>query len=151
MAYQFRLETVLVYRRNLEEQAQLALAQEIRVLADHQSILVDLRDTSQRIADEFDQRKKKSMDAAFFSYCMDSLRRKKWEVDAQLAVIEKQQAVVDETRAQLGERVKSRKVIEKAREKDYQKYLQEVLRMEQKEGDDQAILRVGRKDNLFKS
>ncbi|MDH3360027.1 MAG: flagellar export protein FliJ [Desulfobulbaceae bacterium] len=149
MAYQFRLETVLVYRRNLEEQAQLALAHEIRVLTEHQNILIDLRDMWQRMADDFDERKKKSMDAAFFTYCMDSLRRKQWEIEAQLSVIKKQQGIVDESRAQLGERVKSRKVIEKAREKDYQKYLQEVRRKEQNESDEQAVLRAGREDNLF--
>ena len=149
MAYQFRLETLLVYRRNLEEQAQLALAHEIQVLSDHQGALADLKDTLQRIADDFEKRKEKSMDAAFFTYCMDSIRRKEWEIAAQADVVKNQQAVVDESRAKLGERVKDRKVIEKAREKDYQKYLQEILRKEQNEGDEQAILRAGRKDNLF--
>jgi len=36
-----------------------------------------------------------------------------------------------------------------AREKDYQKYLQEVRRKEQNESDEQAVLRAGREDNLF--
>lgn len=149
MAYKFRLETLLVYRRNLEEQAQLALAREIQVLVDHQSVLDDLRDTKARIAEDFERKKEKSMDASMFTYYMDSIRRKEREVDAQLLVIENQQAVVAKFRAKLGERVKDRKVIEKAREKDYQKYLQELLRKEQKEGDEQAILRAGREDNLF--
>ena len=149
MAYKFRLETLLVYRRNLEEQAQLALAREIQVLVDHQSVLDDLRDTKARIAEDFERKKEKSMDASMFTYYMDSIRRKEREIDAQWIVIENQQAVVAEFRAKLGERVKDRKVIEKAREKDYQKYLQELLRKEQKEGDEQAILRAGREDNLF--
>ena len=149
MAYIFRLETLLVYRRNLEEQAQLALAQEIQNLVDHQSSLTDINDTRQRIAADFEERKKKSMSASMFSFCMDSIRRKERESEAQLVIIENQQAVVDKFRAKLGERVKDRKVIEKAREKDYRKYLQELHRKEQNEGDEQAILRAGRNDNLF--
>lgn len=149
MAYQFRLETVLVYRRNLEEQAQLDLARELRVLADHQSALADLRDTWQRMAEDFDERKKKGMNASFFSFCMESLRHKEWEISAQVEIIRKQEGIVEKLRARLAERVKSRKVIEKAREKDYLKYMQEVLRKEQNEGDEQAILRAGRQDNLF--
>lgn len=149
MAYIFRLETLLVYRRNLEEQAQLALAQEVQTLLDHQGYLADLHDTRQRIAEDFEERKKKSMSASMFAFCMDSIRRKEREIQAQQAVIEDQQAVVDKFRAKLSERVKDRKVIEKAKEKDYRKYQQEQLRKEQNEGDEQAILRAGRNDNLF--
>ncbi|MFC1513057.1 flagellar export protein FliJ [Thermodesulfobacteriota bacterium] len=149
MAYQFRLETLLVYRRNLEELAQLALAREVQLLVDHQNHLTDLRDTRQRIIEDFDQRKKASMGAPLFSFYMESIRRQEREIEAQLDVIDRQQAEVDKARVQLGERVKDRKVIEKAREKDYRKYQQEVLRKEQAEGDEQAILRTGRKDNLF--
>lgn len=149
MVYRFRLETVLVYRRNLEEQAQLALGREIQVLVEQQNLLVDLRDARQRIAEDFEEKKKKQMGAPLFSFYMDSIRRKEREIEAQLDVIAKQQAVVDEARNELGERVKSRKVIEKAREKDYRKYLQEFHRNEQKEGDEQAVLRAGRNDTLF--
>jgi len=149
MAYRFRLETLLTYRRNLEEQAQLALAHEIGVLVEHQNHLTDLRETRLRIADDFAERKKKTMAAPLFSFYMESIRRKEREIDAQQDVIEKQQAEVEKARALLGERVKDRKVIEKAREKDLQKYKQEIIRLEQKEGDEQAILRAGRKDNLF--
>lgn len=149
MAYRFRLETVLVYRRNLEEQAQLALAREIQVLTEHQSLLVDLQDIRQRIIEDFDEKKKKQMGAPLFSFYMESIRRKEREIEAQEDVVAQQEAVVGKAREELSERVKSRKVIEKAREKDYQKYLQEFLRNEQKEGDEQAILRAGRNDNLF--
>ena len=149
MVYRFRLETVLVYRRNLEEQAQLVLGQELQVLTEHQGQLADLRDTRQRITEDFEKRKQQQMSAPLFSFYMESIRRKEREAEAQLDVIEKQQAVVEEARSLLGERVKSRKVIEKAREKDYQKYLQEFHRQEQKEGDEQAVLRAGRDDNLL--
>ncbi|MDH4320583.1 MAG: flagellar export protein FliJ [Desulfobulbaceae bacterium] len=149
MAYRFRLETLLTYRRNLEEQAQLALAHEIGVLVEHQNRLTDLRDTRLRIAEDFEERKRQTMEAPLFAFYMESIRRKEREIDALLEVIESQQAVVEKARARLGERVKDRKVIEKAREKDHRKYLQEMIRLEQKEGDEQAILRAGREDNLF--
>jgi len=149
MAYRFRLETLLTYRRNLEEQAQLELARQMQELVDREERLVDLRESRARIIDDFEERKKQSLRAPLFSFYMEAIRRKERDIEAQLAVIAQQQQVVEAARRQLTERVQSRKVIEKAREKDYQKYLREFLRKEQVESDEQAILRAGRDDLLF--
>lgn len=149
MAYRFRLETLLTFRRNLEEQAQLQLARELRALAERQARLVDLRDSREQMIDEFEERKQQSLRASLFSFYMEAIRRKEREIEALLAAIAQQGQVVEEARQQLQERVKSRKVIEKAREKDYQKYLQDFLHEEQKESDEQAILRSGRDDLLL--
>ena len=149
MAYRFRLETLLTFRRNLEEQAQLQLARELQVLAERQARLVDLRDSRERMIDEFEERKQQSLRAALFSFYMEAIRGKEREIEALLAAIAAQEQVVAAARLQLQERVKSRKVIEKAREKDYQRFLHDFRRAEQKESDEQAILRSGRDDLLL--
>ncbi|MDH5299650.1 MAG: flagellar export protein FliJ [Desulfobulbaceae bacterium] len=149
MAYRFRLETLLTYRRNLEEQAQLKLASDLQVLLGQQGRLADLQVSRQLLGEEFEEQKQKRLSGPFFSFYMDAIRHKEEAIEAQQAAIAVQQQVVEKSRLELAERVKSRKIIEKAREKDYRKFQHETLRKEQIESDEQAILRAGRKDLLL--
>ena len=79
---------------------------------------------------------------------MEGINAKDREIQVQHTTIESQRQIVEMAREELKEKVKDRKVIERAKERDYQKYLQEFLRKEQKESDEQAILRYGRNVQL---
>ncbi len=149
MAYRFRLETLLTYRRNLEEQAQLELGRQIQLLVEGEERLLDLRERRERTIADFQERQKRPLRGALFSFYMEAIRRQERAIEEQVAANVSQRQEVEKARQELTERVKSRKVIEKAREKDYQKFLHEFLRKEQIESDEQAILRFGRDDLLL--
>lgn len=148
MAYRFRLESVLIYRNNLEELAQQKLFGEQIILKNHIQRLEELKAERIIMIEDFEQRKKKRLSAAFFAFYMEGINAKDREIQFQNTTIESQRKVVEMAREELKEKVKDRKVIERAKERDYQKYLQEFLRKEQKESDEQAILRYGRNVQL---
>ena len=144
MAFHFKLEQVLTYRRNLEEQAQLNLAKEKTILDNFKMQLATL--TTERCAfiDSLEERKKKSVPAAEYSFRMECIEKKEAEIEEQNSVVAKQKRIMEKARFALFERVKERKVIEKLREKDLQEYTKESIRKEQKELDEKATIRFGR-------
>jgi flagellar FliJ protein len=148
MAYHFKLETVLGLRRNLEELAQQKLAKELALLEEHKARLAALRRQRQELIAEFEEEKNKKMPAPVFALFVEGIFRKEQEVEAGQAQVEAQQGAVAQARVELTVKVQEKKVMEKARERDYQKFLLAGLKKEQNEADEQMVLRFGRKGNL---
>lgn len=148
MAYHFKLETVLGLRRNLEELAQQKLARELTLLEEHTLRLAALRQQRLELIAEFEEEKNRQMLAPVFAFYMEGIFRKEQEIEAGRALVEAQQEAVSQARRELTGRVQDKKVMEKARERDYQKFLLAGLKKEQNEADEQMMLRFGRKGNL---
>ena len=148
MAYHFKLETVLGLRRNLEELAQQKLARELTLLEEHTLRLAALRQQRLELIAEFEEEKNRQMLAPVFAFYMEGIFRKEQEVEAGRALVEAQQEAVSQARKELTGKVQDKKVMEKARERDYQKFLLAGLKKEQNEADEQMVLRFGRKGNL---
>ena len=148
MAYHFKLETVLGLRRNLEELAQQKLARELTLLEEHTLRLAALRQQRLELIAEFEEEKNRQMLAPVFAFYMEGIFRKEQEVEARRALVEAQQEAVFQARKELTGKVQDKKVMEKARERDYQKFLLAGLKKEQNEADEQMMLRFGRKGNL---
>jgi len=148
MAYHFRLETVLGLRRNLEELAQQKLGRELTLLEQHKLRLAELKQQRQKLIAEFETEKQQQMLAPVFALYVEGIFRKEQEVEAGLALIEAQRGAVAQARVELTAKVQDKKVMEKARERDYQKFLLAGLKKEQNEADEMMVLRFGRKGNL---
>lgn len=148
MAYRFKLETVLGLRRNLEELAQQKLAKELALLEERKSRLAALRQQRQELIAEFEEEKHRKMPAPVFALFVEGIFRKEQEIEAGQAQVEVQQGAVAQARVELTAKVQDKKVMEKARERDYQKFLLAGLKKEQNEADEQMVLRFGRKGNL---
>ncbi len=148
MAYHFRLETVLGLRRNLEELAQQKLARELTLLDEQKLRLATLRQQRQELIVEFEEEKHRQMLAPIFAFYVEGIFRKEQEVEAGQAQVEAQLGAVAQAREELTDRVQDKKVMEKARERDYQKFLLAGLKKEQNEADEMMVLRFGRKGNL---
>ena len=148
MAYHFRLETVLGLRRNLEELAQQKLARELTLLDEQKLRLATLKQQRQELIAEFEEEKHRQMLAPIFAFYVEGIFRKEQEVEAGQARVEAQLGAVAQAREELTGRVQDKKVMEKARERDYQKFILAGLKKEQKEADEQMVLRFGRKGNL---
>ena len=144
MAYRFRLESVLNYRRNLEEVAQQKLARERMLLDGHREVLARFEAELARFVAELEQRKQKPMAAPLYSLYVQAIDRKEGDIARQHRVIAAQAKAVERARQHLVERVKERKVMEKAREREQEKYLREALRLEQNASDEQMVLRFNR-------
>lgn len=148
MAYHFRLETVLGLRRNLEELAQQKLGRELTLLEQQKQQLAALQQQRQELIAEFEVEKQQQMLAPIFALYVEGIFRKEQEVEAGQAQIEAQRGAVAQARAELTVKVQDKKVMEKARERDYQKFLLAGLKKEQNEADEMMVLRFGRKGNL---
>lgn len=145
MAYHFKLETVLGLRRNLEELAQQKLARELTLLEEQKLQLASLRQQRQELIIEFEEKKRRQMSAPIFAFYVEGIFRKEQEVAAGRALVEAQQGAVALAREELTAKVQDKKVMEKAKERDYQKFLLAGLKKEQNEADEQMVLRFGRK------
>lgn len=148
MAYHFKLETVLGLRRNLEELAQQKLARELTLLEEQKLRLAALKEQRQALIAQFEEQKHRQMQAPVFALYVEGIFRKEQEVEAGVAAVEAQQGAVVQAREELTSKVQDKKVMEKARERDYQKFLLAGLKKEQNEADEQMVLRFGRKKNL---
>lgn len=148
MAFHFSLESVLTVRKNIEEQMQLKLAREQMMLSNHQARLVDLQGKRQELSESVEERKKKPMLGRMFLYYMEAMRIQELQMRILQTTIAAQKNVVEKVRADLAQAMKQRKIIDVLREKELEKYLLEMRRREQKESDEQALLRHGRRIRL---
>ncbi|WP_092375111.1 flagellar export protein FliJ [Desulfomicrobium apsheronum] len=138
----FKLEKILEYRRQLEDQAKLALSltrqqvaeQKLRLEALHKDLeacLVELSAIKQMTQPEL---------------WLWSGWRKRLELDktqAQAKLVELQK-LAETRRLELVTKAKDRKLLEKLRAKQAEKHVQEEQRKEQKEFDETGTLRHGR-------
>lgn len=148
MAYRYRLETVLNYRRDLEELAQQNLARQLILLDEQKKKLDGLRFERTSMISDFEKQKEQPMPAQLFVSFVESLKSKESDIVSQKRAVDSQQKVVVAAREEVAEKMKQRKVLEKSRERDFQKFLQEELSKDQKDNDEMMILRHGRK-NMF--
>ena len=148
MAYHFRLETVLGLRRNLEELAQQKLARELTLLEQQKEQLAALKQQRQELIAEFEEKKHRQMSAPIFAFYVEGIFRKEQEVEAGHARVQAQLGAVAQAREELTVKVQDKKVMEKAKERDYQKFLLAGLKKEQNEADEMMVLRFGRTGNL---
>jgi flagellar protein FliJ len=144
MAFQFRLQSVLIFRTSLEEKAQLTLALEQRRQEEHRRRLVQLRDDRLAMMASFEERKREGMTAGLYTLYVEGLLVKEQEIVTQIGAMESQRQVVEACRQELARRMQDRKVIERLKEKDFQLFLAGVRQREQKQSDEQAILRYGK-------
>jgi flagellar protein FliJ len=144
MAFHFSLESVLTVRKNIEEQIQLKLAREQMMLHNHLARLADLQDKRRELSEAMEERKKKPMLGRMFLFYMEAMRIQELQMRILQTTIAAQRNIVEKVRDDLTQAMKKRKIIDVLRENELEKYLLETRRREQKESDEQALLRHGR-------
>ncbi len=144
MAYQYKLETLLTVRRNFEEQAQQKLAHELFVLANHKKHLVELEELRLALFAALAEKQQQTISAAIYSFYVDAIHLKNRQIAFQHNAVMAQQEMIETVRADLVVKVKARKVVERLKEKDFLGWKQEMIRKEQVESDEQAIMRFGK-------
>ncbi len=140
--FHFKLEKILEYRRQVEDQAKLALAQARRV-KDEQAALVERLDLDLRAClRELSAKKQLTQgDLWLWSTYRDRLALDKKAAETKLTQLER---MVDTRRRELVTKAMERKLLEKLRSKQAEKHGHDEQRKEQTEFDETATLRHGR-------
>jgi flagellar FliJ protein len=135
--FKFQLSGVLEHRKNIEEEKQRALAM---VLAEMQRLKNELSDLDQvargAVADLRENRLTGPLDLSFLAAhrrFTGSVQRKALAIAQKMALVQRQ---IDEARASLAEAAKQRKIIEKLRERQLERWQSQQHRQEMDELDD---------------
>lgn len=141
MAYHFRFAAVLNYRRDLEElfQQKLVMAQER--WASLRARLVELEDARQAAGIDLEERKRRPISAPLYALLVEGLAHRDRDIVKQRQDLATQHQVVTGKRRELLIKMQERQVMEKTRERDYEKYLAQERNSEQKAMDEQTVLR----------
>lgn len=130
--FHFRLETLLKYRRLLEGQAQIKLAQATaEYMAEHDR-LAALRSELQNQEARFREESQKPLTIAAFKIFQQYHDKLDRDISQQLVKVQTADTKRRECIAALEEAVKARKLVEKLREKRLAQYHAENLQEEQK-------------------
>jgi len=140
--FHFKLERILEYRRQLEDQAKLALSLTRKKISEQNQILEDLhRDLDACLLEMSRSRQMTQSELWLWTGWRRRLELDKNQAQAKLTELRQ---LAEARRLELVARARDRKLLEKLRAKQAEKHVQEEQRKEQKEFDETGTLRYGR-------
>ncbi|WP_427365375.1 flagellar export protein FliJ [Candidatus Caldatribacterium saccharofermentans] len=147
--YHFRLQKVLDTCRLKEELIEVKLAELERLAESQRAHLSAMEEEERALLSE--RRAKREQEGAvaieeeiFYERCLENLRLKVERLRMYLRSLEEQ---IRQTREELVAAAMERKVLEKLREKDYERFTVEVERNNQKALDEIAVQRYARRED----
>lgn len=143
--FKFKLQSVLEYRRNVEERVQGEFSEFKRYLEEQKAILSALVKERKAFMEDLRSMQRGSIradDIAALVAYVEVIREKE---TAQMEVIRKAQDDLEKKRLELIDAVKNRKVMESLREKHEEEYRKHLRETEQKHSDEMAVLKFGRR------
>lgn len=144
--FKFSLEIVLKQRRIREEQAVAKLAEVKRRRQSQEERLIDLRRRQVDTARQAEEQGALGLSAAEFELIRFQEVKLLGEIKAAGAVLAALQKESEQAEAELVERVKERKLLEKVRERHFQLWQEENNARERREIDEVAVIRAARKE-----
>lgn len=140
--FHFKLERILEYRRQLEDQAKLALSLTRKKISEQNQILENLhRDLDACLLEMSRTRQMTQSELWLWTGWRRRLELDKNQAQAKLTELRQ---LAEARRLELVARARDRKLLEKLRAKQAEKHVQEEQRKEQKEFDETGTLRYGR-------
>ena len=143
--FKFKLQSVLEYRLNVEEKVQGEFSDVKRCLEEQKAVLNALVQERENLMNELRAMQRnniKADDIATLVAYVENIREKEKN---QLDVIRQATEKVEAKRQELVEAVKNRKVMENLRDKHADEYKRNVNELEQKNSDEMAVLKFGRR------
>lgn len=142
LPFHFKLEKILEYRRQLEDQAKMALAQTRRDITEQAGVVEGLeRDLQACLAEMSRLKLMTQAEMWLWSGWRKRLELDKRQAQAKLAELRQ---LAETRRLELVAKSKDRNLLEKLRAKQAEKHGQEEQRKEQNAFDETATLRYGR-------
>src|SRR4030042_478200 len=146
MRYSFKFETLLNYKKRLEEVAQQVLAQKMTERAEAEQKLNRLRTREEECLFELIEKRTKGIPAAQHLLYINYLNLLAKDIAIQEEVVQSLTRAVEEARQKLIKLSREKKMIEKLKKKDFDAFTQEMIRLEQKENDELVLIRRRAKD-----
>lgn len=146
MRYSFKFETLLNYKKRLEEVAQQVLAQKMTERAEAEQKLNRLKTRGEKCLFELIKKRAKGIPAAQHLLYINYLNLLAKDIAIQEEVAQALARAVEEARQKLLKLSREKKMIEKLKKKDFNAFTQEMIRVEQKENDELVLIRRRAKD-----
>ncbi len=144
MAFRFRYEALLSYRRHRKEMAELELSQCLKRINEVEATIKELNQLYHHTARTLGELMKRGVDGRQIQNYGEFLVALDQEVAEQIQKKAGYEAEAEEKRALLLERHKELKVLESLKEREKVKWLMDQARQEQKELSELSIMRYGR-------
>ncbi|RLB41698.1 MAG: flagellar export protein FliJ [Deltaproteobacteria bacterium] len=144
MVFKFRYESLLNYRRHLKEVAQVELARSMEQLAVAKETLESLTAEYDKATLGFATRLRQGITAQRLQDFSSYLSRLKEEISQKALEVAEWEEFVEKKRSALLEKDREFKIIDKLRDKDFERWVAEQESREQKALSEMAILRHGR-------
>jgi len=144
VGFKFRYQSLLSYREHLKEKAEIEFgsAQGSLQKARQELELYEYRHSTARMS--LEQGLTGRMTSGEIAAYSDYLNGMKKRIASQKQEVARKERVAAEKRKNLLERTKEYRIIEKVQEKDHQKWMQQLSRLEQKRVDEMSVTRHGR-------
>lgn len=142
----FKLQSVLDYRRNIEEKILNEFSEKKRELDAEQQKLKQLIKERIDIIDELRKMQNKSLHADDIGNRVSYIEQLRKNELVQRKAISQVEAQLEAKRSELLDAVKKRKVMEKLKERHTEEYESNVRAYEQRDSDEMSVLKYGRRE-----
>ena len=143
--YRFKLEPLLMHRRNQEESAQKELAQARRKLADEREKLNQAKKEKQQCIHNLQAEKRECNNFYTIKLYESYIGRLSGDIEEQGMCVQRAAHAVDQTRRKLISAMQKHKTLQKLKQKSRQNFERELLQNERKLMDELASIRHARK------
>jgi flagellar protein FliJ len=144
--FQFKLQSVLEYRLNVEEKILNEFSDLKRDLEEQIKILKALIAERLRLIDDLRNMQRSTIRPDDITTLVGYIEKIRLKEEEQKIVIHQAQERVESKRQELMETVKNRKIMENLREKHEEAYHQNLNKLEQKNSDEMSVLKFGRRE-----
>jgi flagellar FliJ protein len=128
--YRFNLQVLLDYRKRIEEGLQIELSQIQRALEKEKQLLLSYQREKSYYEDELVRREEREINVNEALLYRDYLRGMRIKIKEQRETVAKIKMDLDKKQEDLLEATKTRKVLEKVKEKDWKRFMDSLQRRE---------------------
>ncbi len=128
--YRFNLQVLLDYRKRVEEGIQIELSHVQRKLEEEKQLLISYREEKNFYEEELARREEREIDVEEGILYRDYLKGMRAKIKKQEEIVTRMRVELDKKREELLAVTKNRKILEKVKEKDWEKFARELARRE---------------------
>ncbi len=132
----FKLQPVLNIKKQIEDSLKIQLGKAVQALEAEKELLRELESEKKRCMAEVGAEVSGGVKADKLKNYNAYISFIKQKISRQCEMVKSAQEIVDKYREELTDMMKERKMLEKLREKQYEEYLKEVKKKEQKDIDE---------------
>jgi len=128
--YRFNLQVLLDYRKRVEEGIQIELSHVQRKLEEERQLIISYREEKNFYEEELSKREEREIDIEEGILYRDYLKGMRIKIKKQEEIVARMRIEFDKKREELLAVTKNRKILEKVKEKDWNKFARELARKE---------------------